>query len=124
MLLNVSTSIRFQRMLREYSHAETDHAIRRVPEADVSTVCSSFWWIPWHYKQEDLDENEQYDSDVPGLELRATKTQPLPLTSDEVQSDRHDEEEDGVGVVLQVDDCGSIPLVFQERHVRVPYVTY
>ena len=104
----------------EHSHRKPRNAIRRVPEAHRPAIRARLRRHPRHREQQQLDEDEQADGDVPGLELGALDAEVAALAADEVEPDGHEEEEDGFGVVLEVDDCGLAVswCIWIERGVR------
>lgn len=91
-----------------YSHSKTCHTVRGVPEAHIAAGCAALWWHPRHDEQKDLDQDEQANSDIPRLELRSFDSELVALTSDQVQSHGHQEEEQGLGVVLEVNNCNVL----------------
>lgn len=88
----------------EHSHRKPRNAIRRVPKAHRPAIRARLRQHPRHREQQQLDEDEQADGDVPGLELGSLDAEVAALAANQVQPDGHEEEEDGFGVVLEVDD--------------------
>lgn len=94
-----------QHWITEYSHSKTCYTIRGVPEAHIAAGCAALWRHPRHDEQKDLDQDEQANSNIPRLELGPFDSELVALTSDQVQSHGHQEEEQGLWVVLEVNDC-------------------
>lgn len=86
-------------------HRDAHDHIRRVPKPHIASVASRRWWIPRHDDDEQVRRDVEQHRDVPGAELGASQPQPAATVADDVQARGHEEEEDGGGVRLQVDDC-------------------
>ena len=90
---------------QKYLHSNACHAVRGIPEAHGATIRAVFWWDPRHDEKQDLNQNEQADCNIPRLELGPLESEFAALTSDQVYTDSHGEEEHGLWVVLEIDNC-------------------
>jgi len=95
-------------MTSRYSHCNACHAVCSVPEAHGTTIRTLLRWHPGHDKKEDLDQDEQANRNIPRLELGPLNTELTTLTPNKVHSDRHGEEEERLGVILEVDNCRQL----------------
>ena len=86
-------------------HRNACDAVRGVPEAHRATVGTILRWHPRHDEKQDFDQNEQADRNIPRLELGPLESDLAALTSDQIYADSHGEEEHGLWVVLEIDDC-------------------
>jgi hypothetical protein len=90
---------------QKHSHRNACHAVRGVPEAYGASVGTALRWNPRHDEKKNLDQNEQADGNIPRLELGPSESDLAALTSDQVDTDSHGEEEHGLWVVLEIDHC-------------------
>lgn len=86
-------------------HRNACDAVRGVPEAHGTSVGTALRWNPRHDEKKNLGQNEQADRNVPRLELGPSESDLAALTSDQVDTDSHGEEEHGLWVVLEIDHC-------------------
>jgi len=74
---------------RGYSHRDSDHSVRSIPEANIASVLASSWRIPGHDEKVQLDANVEDDDDVPGLELRLRQVSLLATPANGVDTESH-----------------------------------
>ena len=87
------------------SHCNACHAIRGIPEAHGATVGTALRRNPRHDEKQDLDHNEQAYCNIPSLELGPFDSELAALAADQINTDCHGEEEHGLWVVLEIDNC-------------------
>jgi hypothetical protein len=90
-------------MLARYSHPDSCYAISCVEEAHRARVDSSLRWDPWHDQEKNFDQDEQADCDIPGFELGSLNPEFATLTSDQIYTHGHGEEEYRFWVILEID---------------------
>lgn len=88
----------------ENLHCDADYAVSCIPETHVASVRAALGRVPWHDDDEDLDENEEYGCDIPGLELWRSSSNALIVTSDDIKADTHGQKEQAFGVRLETHD--------------------
>lgn len=88
----------------ENLHCDANYAVSCIPETHVAGVWATLGRIPWHGDDEDLDENEEYGCDIPGLELRRSSSNALVVTSDDVETDTHGQKEQTFRICLETHD--------------------
>jgi hypothetical protein len=86
------------------SHCNTGDTGCRIEEADGSSIYTACGRVPWHHQQEDLGCDEDPYCYVPGLELRSRCLDSTSLATNEIHAHRHQEQEERIRVVGQVDD--------------------
>lgn len=74
---------------QEYSHRDSDHGVRSIPEANVTSVLTSSWRVPGHDEEVQLDANVEDDDDVPSLELRLGQVGLLTAPTHGVDTESH-----------------------------------
>lgn len=89
---------------KETLHCNAHNHVRPVPKAHVASIASRRRWIPRHDDEEQVRRDVEHHRDVPRAELGPSQSQPAATVSDNVQARGQEEEEDGGGVRLQVDD--------------------
>jgi hypothetical protein len=90
-------------MLTRYSHPDSCYAISRVEETHRACVDSSLWRNPRHDQKKNFDQDEQADCDIPGFKLGPFNPKFATLTSDQIYSNGHSEEEHGFWIILEID---------------------
>jgi hypothetical protein len=70
-------------------HCNADYTVGCIPETYVASVGAALGRVPWHDDDEDLNENEKYGKDIPGLELWRSSSDALVVTSDDVEANTH-----------------------------------
>lgn len=89
---------------KEDIHSNPCHAIRRIPEANTSTIPPAWRRIPRHNEQEHLHQDPEDDSYVPSSEFAAFRADAFPAEANHVESAGHEEIEDCIRVTSQVDN--------------------
>lgn len=88
-----------------YLHGDAHDAIRGVPETDVSGVRPALRRPPRHHSDKELYEDEEDDEHVPGPEVGLGMAHALVAVAHDVEADREQDVENGIGVHLEADDC-------------------
>ena len=86
-------------------HCDTHDAVRRIEEADVSCIDTTFRRVPRHCEDVNLKEDEEDQKTIPRLEAGVRLANTLASSADEIQTNGHGEMEDAVWVRLETDDC-------------------
>lgn len=92
----------------ENLHCDADYAVRCVPETHVTGVWAALRRVPWHDDDEDLNEDEEYGCDIPGLELWRSSSDALVVTSDDVEADAHGQKEQTFRVCFETHDWRTV----------------
>lgn len=106
MLKRLYCQLVFRTMARREGniHCNAHYAVSCIPETYVASVRAAFGRVPWHDDDEDLNENEKYGCDIPGLELGRSSSDALVVTSDDVETNTHCQKEQAFGVGLETHD--------------------
>jgi hypothetical protein len=89
--------------LLRYLHPDACYAISCVEEAHRACVDTSLWWNPRHDQKKNFDQDEQADCDIPGFELGPLDPELAALTSNQIYSNGHGEEEYRFWIILEID---------------------
>lgn len=96
--------MKLQRLSNGNSHCNPHDTVRRIPEADVSTVCSGGRGVPWRNEHIQTRENGKVDGYSPGSVAGWREVESLaPVSSDEDTYCQKEVESVG-GIDAQVDD--------------------
>lgn len=57
------------REVRGNLHAQSYSRVRAIPKTHITPMSSSWWWIPWHNQEEDVDGQRKINRDIPCLEI-------------------------------------------------------
>jgi hypothetical protein len=57
------------RGLREDLHSYSDYNVSSIPKADITSVTTRGWWVPWHDEKIDVCQYVEEYNDIPGAKL-------------------------------------------------------
>jgi hypothetical protein len=91
----------------EYSHRKPSSHIGGIPKADIACILPTIGRVPRHNQEIQRDEDVENDCNIPDTKGCAREVGTLPSPPHDVETDGHDEGEEGGRIYLEVDDCGK-----------------